>query len=255
MTDWLAILIYGTFVVGGLGLYFLLPTTGRSTKMAGALFGMAALAGAMVLCGGRFLAASGVNAVFFLFASVAIVAAVLMVTSEKPVYSALYFVLVVLAVTPLLLLQQAEFLAIALVIVYAGAILVTYVFVIMLSQQSGPSIYDRRSRSPLLAVFAGFVSMAVVAGQMAVLPQDWAIRGTLVSANSAVAVTGVGVGNIELVGRVMMGKYVVALEIAGLLLLVAMIGAIAVSRKRVPADGPGLEGLPLGQSGREAPPF
>lgn len=249
------ILIYGTFVLGGLALYLLLPTTGRSTKTAGAIFGVAALAGAMVLCGSRFLSASGVNAVFFVSASVAVGAAVLMVISEKPVYSALYFVLVILAVTPLLLLQQAEFLAIALVIIYAGAILVTYVFVIMLSQQSGPSIYDRRSRSPLLAVFSGFAVMAMVAGQMAVLPQEWALQGTLVSDTSVAEQTGVGVGNVELVGRVMMSKYVVALEIAGVLLLVAMIGAIVVSRKRVPADGPGMEGLPLGQTGREAPPY
>ncbi len=251
------ILIYGTFVLGGLALYFLLPTTGRSTKMAGAIFGLAALAGAMVLCSSRFLSASGANAFFYLSASVAIGSAVLMVVSEKPVYSALYFVLVILAVTPLLLLQHAEFLAIALVIIYAGAILVTYVFVIMLSQQSGPSIYDRRARSPLVAVLAGFTSMALVAGQMAVLPQEWAIQGTLVSSEAAAdAAEMAGVGsNIEMVGRAMVSRYVVALEIAGVLLLVAMIGAIVVSRKKVPAEGPGLGGLPLGKAGREVPPF
>ena len=251
------ILIYGTFVLGGLALYFLLPTTGRSTKTAGAIFGLAALAGAMVLCGSRFLSASGANAFFYLSATVAIAASVLMVISEKPVYSALYFVLVILSITPLLLLQQAEFLAIALVIIYAGAILVTYVFVIMLLQQSGPSVYDRRSRSPLIAVLAGFTSMALVAGQMAVLPEKWAIQGTLVASDStdtADAMTG-GASNIEMIGRAMISRYVVALEIAGVLLLVAMIGAIVVSRKKVPAEGPGLGGQPLGQTGREVPPF
>ncbi len=80
---------------------------------------------------------------FVIFSVIAVAAAVRMITHSKPVYSALYFILVVLSSAGLFLLLQAEFMAFALVIVYAGAILVTYVFVLMLAQQA-----ERRKRRP-----------------------------------------------------------------------------------------------------------
>jgi len=172
MTPAWAVLIYATFVAGGLSVYLLMPGPRKSARTAGAVIGLAALAGAMVLCGSEFLSGGGINAYFYPAAVVAVFAAVKMITHEKPVYSALYFVLVVLAVTWLLILQSAEFLAVALVIIYAGAILVTYVFVIMLAQQSDQPTYDRRAREPLTAVFAGFLLAAVVAVKTAHLPEE-----------------------------------------------------------------------------------
>jgi len=245
-------LIYGSFAAGAIAVYLLLPRPGRSTRTAGGLLGLAALAAVLGLTADRFLAPAGVDVVFYVSATVALVAAVKMITHERPVYSALYFVLVVLAVTPLLLLQEAEFLAVALVIIYAGAIMVTYVFVIMLSQQSDQPMYDRRSSEPFVAVFAGFVTMAIVAGQLGALPVSAAPSAASSPAASAVRDE---TANTTLVGRVMMSDYVVAFELAGVLLLVAMIGAIAVSRKRVPSDVPVEEGPPPGAIGRQVPPF
>ena len=65
MTPTWAVLIYGTFVVGGLSVYLLMPSSRKSVRTAGALFGLAALAGAMVLCGSEFLSAGGINAYFY----------------------------------------------------------------------------------------------------------------------------------------------------------------------------------------------
>lgn len=260
MTPHWASMVYLVFALGALGVYFLMPRAGRSTKAAGAVFALPALAGVLMLCANQLPALSGANVLFYVSASVALMAGVKVITHEKPVYSALYFVLVVLAITPLLILQSAEFLAIAMVIIYAGAILVTYVFVIMLAQQSGQPVYDRQAREPFMAVCAGFVTMAVIAGQITHLPEPW----TATTAPNLVAQVGPGgeavpeadtVDNIERVGAVMLSEYVVAFELAGVLLLVAMIGAIAVSRKRVPTDEPVTPAPPPGTIGREVPPF
>ena len=172
------------------------------------------------------------------------------ITHPKPVYSALYFILVVLSVACLMILQAAEFLGIAVIIVYAGAILVTYVFVIMLAQQSGASAVDTRAREPLMAVLAGFVIMAAVAGQTAQLPSPEGLPATGEDIVPAFAGS-----NTAQVGFTLLSQYVVALEIAGVLLLVAMIGAIALAKKRVPRDVPVAPPIPLGETGKQVPPF
>jgi len=106
--------------------------------------------------------------VHVLLALVAVASAARMVTHPRPVYAALYFVLVILAVSVTFLLLQAEFMAFALLIVYAGAILITYLFVLMLAQQSGDQAnrgeesawYDRTPREPLVALALSFVVLA-----------------------------------------------------------------------------------------------
>jgi len=241
---------YGLFALGGLGVYLLMPRIGRSTRGAGAIFGMAALAGLLGLCT-QWLAVGGVDVLFYVSAIVALVASVKMITHTMPVYSALYFVLVVLAVTPLLLLQEAEFLAVALVIVYAGAILVTYVFVIMLSQQTPPPTCDRRAREPFVAVLAGFLTMSMVASQIV----RWTGSTKTVESLAASATVEGGADNTTAIGTLLVSDYLAAFELAGVLLLIAMIGAIAVSRKRVPKHPVVEAAEPPGMIGRSVPPY
>ena len=124
------------------------------------------------------------------------------ITHPKPVYCAIYFVLVVVAVAALLVLQQAEFLAVALIIIYAGAILVTYLFVIMLAHQGGSPTYDRRAREPFLAILAAFVLMAAVAGKAADLPVHVEEPQTPVSVTSDTGSTpSAPEGNTAAIGR------------------------------------------------------
>ena len=92
-----------------------------------------------------------------------------MIVQQRPVYSALFFVLVVMSVCGAMVMLEAFFMAFALVIVYAGAILVTYMFVLMLAQQASDSdsegeipSYDRISRDPVSAVFVATLFMAIV---------------------------------------------------------------------------------------------
>lgn len=124
----------------------------------------------------------------------------------------------------LLVLMQAEFLAAALVIIYAGAILVTYVFVIMLAQQNIRAPYDAQSRDPLLGCVAGFVLLAVIAAAL--------FNGSTQPSVSALADPGSTLN----VGTRLLTKYVVAIQIAGVLLLAALVGAIAIARRKADAS-------------------
>ena len=254
-------LLYLLFALGGAGVYFLMPQSERRWTMVGTVFGVAAVAGFLVLLATRGADVGGASSwYFYLFAAVALLGASRVITHPKPVYSAIYFVLVVVATAALLVLQSAEFLAVALIIVYAGAILVTYLFVIMLAQQPGSPVYDRQAREPFAAVVAGFVLMGAIAGRAGDLPTvpDHATRVAdvvVTSDHTGDAPTLLATGNTVAIGRILMTKYVVALEMAGVLLLVSMVGAIGMARKRVADDGWRGTPRPLGEVGKEAEPF
>jgi NADH-quinone oxidoreductase subunit J len=85
-----------------------------------------------------------------------------MLAQSNPVHAALSFALVVLASCGLYLLLAAPFLMAATIIIYAGAIVVTFLFVLMLAQQEGPSDADTRSREPLLATVTGFLLLGAL---------------------------------------------------------------------------------------------
>jgi NADH:ubiquinone oxidoreductase subunit 6 (subunit J) len=148
-------------VVGAAAIYFLLPRPRSYPWFWGAAAGAVAL-----LLGGALLVQAGVvwqeTLLFYVFAALAIASGALLVTQQNPARAALSFVLVVLATCGLFLLLAAPFLMAATIIVYAGAIVVTFLFVIMLAQQEGQSNADARSREPLLATLTGFVLLATL---------------------------------------------------------------------------------------------
>ncbi len=252
-THWL----YVVFALGGIGIYLTLPRSRDAKTRPGVLFCLLALAGLIVILATA--TTEGISGYFYLFAAIALMAAMRVITHPVPVYSALYFVVVVVAVAALLVLQGAEFTAIALIIVYAGAILVTYLFVIMLAQHEGTPIYDRRAREPFAAVLGGFVLMAAVAGRAGDLPSP-PDRVAIPVVASVVGVSdpagmGEGLGNTLALGNIVMTRYAVALELGAVLLLVSMVGAVAMSRKKVAREG----GVPaqrsLGEIGKEVGPY
>jgi NADH-quinone oxidoreductase subunit J len=150
-------------VLGFLAVYGLLPQVRRSRPAWAALTGGAAL----VLTGILLLHGTGIwpeTLLFYVFAAIAVLGGVLLVTQTNAVYAALSFALVVLATCGLFLLNGAPFLTAATIIIYAGAIVVTFLFVIMLAQQSGIDSADLRSREPFLASLAGFVLLAALLG-------------------------------------------------------------------------------------------
>jgi NADH:ubiquinone oxidoreductase subunit 6 (subunit J) len=158
--------VFLVLLVCGLGFWAvscLLPQARKQPVFSAVVAGVAALAvGALTLAPSGPDVPFAQDLLFCIFAGMAIVAGVLLITQHNPVYAALWFAVVVLSTCGLFLLQSAPFLAAATIIVYAGAIIVTFLFVIMLAQQSGLAVYDRRSREPFLASLGGFVLLAAL---------------------------------------------------------------------------------------------
>lgn len=147
--------------VGGAAIFLLLPRPRGFPTVLGALAGLVAL----VLIGRLFVAEVGLSIetfLFLVFAAMAVLAGSLLITQQNPARAALSFAVVVLSTCGLFLLLAAPFLMAATVIVYAGAIVVTFLFVIMLAQQEGLSDADARSREPLLATVTGFVLLGAL---------------------------------------------------------------------------------------------
>lgn len=122
--------------------------------------------GLALLLAGRLLIHAGgftpETVLFYAFSGIAVVSGAMLVTQRHPARAALSFALVVLSTCGLFLLQAAPFLMAATTIIYAGAIIVTFLFVLMLAKQEGRSDADQRSREPLLAVTAGFILLGAL---------------------------------------------------------------------------------------------
>jgi NADH:ubiquinone oxidoreductase subunit 6 (subunit J) len=157
--DWWPILLPAGLGCGAL--CWLLPRPRAYPPLLGAL----AAALALVLAGTLLVHIAAVSlaaVLFYAFSGIVVTAGGLLLTQKQPARAALSFALVVLSTGGLFLLQGAPFLMAATVIIYAGAIVVTFLFVIMLAQQEGLSDADCRSREPFLACVAGFVLVSAL---------------------------------------------------------------------------------------------
>ena len=237
----LAVLI--PLVLGAAAIIWLMPSKRRKPRFVAGVLGLVAI---FFLT--RLTNASGDlprDLMFDAFAAVALVSGALMVTDKNPAYSALWFALVTLAVCGLFFLQAAPFLAAATVIVYAGAIIVTFLFVLMLASQSGGSAYNQRPTHPILATVMSFALLGAVLWTLHL----WNPDGTKTTPKGpAVAVaskakdvkptnllsrpTSQPTGSLHELGRSLFGDYLYAVELAGTLLLIASIAAIAIAPRR-----------------------
>jgi NADH-quinone oxidoreductase subunit J len=259
-------------LVAGLGTVMLLPSRRESPirKIGGVVVLAAALifAALLVRYAGR-SEAGGMGVYFWVFSAISLAGALRVVTHARPVYSALYFVLTVFATAGLFILLWAEFMAVALVLIYAGAILVTYVFVIMLATSSDPAPgtgaaddadgdtsgngaargtpggalgamaeHDAVSREPLVASAIGFTLMGILLFVIfdranETIPPRHRTPGTLAVIEEGILATGPKVGETQRLGVYLFQNHLVNLELAGLLLTVSMVGAIVIARRRV----------------------
>ena len=173
------IALYLVCALGAVGIALALPrrggAQGKRFEYAGGLVVAVAFGGAALLMGMR--ASSGGQAMpnffFYPFAAIGIGAAVRMITHKRPVYSALYFIMTIIASSGMYILLSAEFMAFALIIIYAGAILITYLFVIMLATQAPTgdddddlTDVDAVAREPMLACVIGFVMVGLITSAM-----------------------------------------------------------------------------------------
>jgi NADH-quinone oxidoreductase subunit J len=168
-------ILFICLVVAGLGVLVALPRRGVSPQIVGAMVMAVALGVLFAVLGVRAYQDETIPPPFFyLFALISVGSALRVITHPKPVYSALYFILTILSSSALFLIMQAEFMAFALIIIYAGAILITYLFVIMLATQAPTESelgdltdYDAYAREPLMAALAGVLLMVLVSFMLA----------------------------------------------------------------------------------------
>jgi len=162
-------------------------------------------------------------AVFYVLASVALLSAVMVIWSRNVVHSAIYLVLTFLCVAGVYVLLRAEFVAVVQVFVYAGGIVVLFLFVIML-------VNLRDALGQRVRVHAT-VSASVGAAATALLLYVAASGGLRSGYGPGRDLSAQG-GNIQQVGWALYGDYLLPFEIASILLLVAMIGAIVLARQK-----------------------
>lgn len=305
------IVLFVLLALGAVGIAMALPRRGLTPAPIGGL--IAAAAGGLIVL---FMSAAAwehiPNLFFYIFALVGLGGALRMVTHPKPVYAALYFVLTILASAGLFVLLAAEFLAFALIIIYAGAILITYMFVLMLATQAPAEAdpdelaeYDAASREPVVGAAVGFLLLAVLTvmmfrgvdqlpapAQAALPPGESAVtgfaadqqllahfpgkieralrnagllergEGVVDPATGMAAVdpiartvrvfdgegrpvriidaetwpTDLQVYNVEAVGWDLLALHPGSIEIAGVILLMAMLGAVVLARRQVQLD-------------------
>jgi len=162
--------------------------------------------------------------ILFLFIALAAVAsALLVILGKNPVYSTLYLVTAFFCIAVLYVMLGAPFIGALQVIVYAGAIMVLFLFVVMLLNLREPQKWD-------------------VTGQMRKLLGFAVAGGVLLVALAAVRLAGAGrdkldpaLGSVENVGQALFNKFLLPFEIVSILLLIAIVGVVALLKRNMPA--------------------
>ncbi len=281
--------VYGLYVatvVGALALFLMMPRRGYNPRKIGALLGAATLGGVWLWLGRTLFQREelgiALDAIpyYYIFSAIGIASAVRVITHTQPVYSALWFVMVVLSTAGMFLVLGAEFIAFGMVIIYGGAILVTYMFVIMLAAQSEEASesgednpqskateYERVARDPLWAIVAGFLLLATlldvsfqpmtanpaargltakqliegIEGDPAHPPilthrAEQIILDDIVDDSMKAKVAAYSkpgeIDNVERVGIDLFQGHPLGLELAGVILLVSLIGAVVIAKQR-----------------------
>jgi NADH-quinone oxidoreductase subunit J len=169
--------------------------------------------------------------VFYIFAVVAVASGVMVVSARNPVHSVLFLILAFFNSAGLFVLMGAEFLAMILVIVYVGAVAVLFLFVVMMLDIDFAQLRSGFMRYLPAGALIGFILLAellLIFGSWIIAPGVASLEAAPLPANAA-ALT-----NTRALGDVLYTRYVFAFQAAGVILLVAMIGAIVLTlRQRV----------------------
>ena len=164
---------------------------------------------------------------FYLFASLLIAAATLTILARNPVHSVLWLITSFFNAAGLMVLVGAEFIAMLLVIVYVGAVAVLFLFVVMMLDIDFSELRAGFIRNAPLGFLIALVLLAELVLGIGAQTSGGIALGTPDGANAAVQ----GASNIQSIGALMYGQYLFLFEAAGIILLVAMIGAIVLTHR------------------------
>jgi NADH-quinone oxidoreductase subunit J len=238
---------FWAIVIGAIGLGLLLPQRRRHASTVGGVLAIIALG--LFASDLPLLSTWVAQGIFWVVAGVTVAAGVGTISAQSPVHSAIWFALSLLGTAGLFFLQGAQFLGVATVIVYAGAIVVTFLFVIMLAQPEGHATYDRITWGWFPKTFSVLAAAAIVGVLTMLLSgiRDQALAGPSVLKPVGVAQQSATDGNDAAVlpaqpknpvltgdhmaslGGYLFSRHLINVELAGTLLLAALVGAVAIA--------------------------
>ena len=169
-----------------------------------------------------------IQALFYLFATILVLAALWVITARNPVYSALGLVMCFITSAAIWLLLEAEFLAVVLVLVYVGAVMVLFLFVVMMLDINLAKLREGFTRFAWLGWLTALAVIVEIAGVI------WARSGLGLDASHGGVPTPASYSNTLALGRVLYTRYAYPFELAAMLLLVAIIAAIALTLRHRP---------------------
>src|SRR5262245_22982358 len=226
---------FWALAVGALGLWLVLPTRHWFGKQLGSL--LLAVAAALFAYDLPLLGNWLDQGVYWILALVTLGAAVATISSQSPVYSAIWFAQSLLGTAGLFFYNGSQFLGVATIVVYAGAIVVTFLFVIMLSQPEGHSAYDRISWGWFPKTFSlggaapRVAPLTFLLGNLRAEAVKPLASDAAIASQSRLSAAG-GVldrAHMANVGRHLFAEHLISVEVAGTLLLVALVGAVAIA--------------------------
>jgi NADH-quinone oxidoreductase subunit J len=166
-----------------------------------------------------------VTLLFYGFSALLVIASLLVITAKNPVHAALFLVLAFFSASGIWMLLKAEFLSIALILVYVGAVMVLFLFVVMMMDLDTAHLRSQFKQHLPLAVLVG----AIIVAEMTIV----LVRGFVGTTTPVAPIDPASEANNTLtLGKLIYGDYVFAFEIAGIILLVAIVAAVALTLRR-----------------------
>ena len=165
---------------------------------------------------------------FYVFAAILLFSALMVITARNPVHSVLFLILAFFNAAGLFVLLQAEFIAMILVIVYVGAVAVLFLFVVMMLDIN----FSDLRKGAMKQVPMGLITGGILLLELTTIFSAWQFSPDV--KKNLLSPTPEGVSNTEALGRLIYTDYVFVFQAAGLVLLVAMIGAIVLTHRYRP---------------------
>jgi NADH-quinone oxidoreductase subunit J len=167
---------------------------------------------------------------FYLFAGVCVASAFMVIASKNPVHSVLFLILAFVNAAGLFVLMGAEFLAMILIVVYVGAVAVLFLFVVMMLDVDFAELRQGFLQYLPIGAFVGMVLLA----ELVLVVGAWIVAPTVADAITSPIPPFYTVSNTEALGQVLYTRYIYFFQAAGIILLVAMIGAIVLTLRHKP---------------------
>lgn len=168
---------------------------------------------------------------FYLFSGIAIASSLMVISSRNPVHSVLFLILTFVNASGLFIMAGAEFLGLLLIVVYVGAVAVLFLFVVMMLDVDFAELRQGYLQYLPIGLFIGVVVLL----ELLAVVGAWVIAPEVEGATSQPMPNAVETRNIEALGNILYTDYILHFQVAGLVLLVAMIGAIVLTLHHKPS--------------------